>query len=187
VINYTLARTKEELLGILDLQKINLSSALTKDEIVSQGFVTVNHSYNQLKNLNDIENHIIAKDNDKVIAYLLAMTQQSRFDLPILIPMFEQLEKISFRNKLISEYNYIVVGQVCVDKLYRGKGILDKCYATYKNQFGTKYDFAITEIVCTNLRSLHAHKRIGFIEIDTYKSNDKTEWCIVLWDWGKTS
>ena len=185
MIAYTISKTKDELLGILHLQKENLSHALTKDEIISQGFVTVNHSYDQLKNLNDIENHIIAKDNDKVIAYLLAMTQRSRFDIPVLIPMFERFEKILFRNKLISDYHYIVVGQVCVDKSYRGKGILDNCYAEYKNQFGTKYDFAITEIASTNLRSLNAHKRIGFIEIDTYHSNDKTEWCIVLWDWGK--
>ena len=187
MIEYTTSKTKDELSGILDLQKANLSNVLTKDEIITQGFVTVDHSYDQLKNLNDIENHIIAKDNDKVIAYLLAMTQQSRFDLPILIPMFERFEKILFRNKLISDYNYIVVGQVCVEKSYRGKGILDNCYAAYKNQFASKFDFAITEIASTNLRSLNAHKRIGFIEIDTYNSNDKTEWCIVLWDWGKAS
>ena len=187
MIEYTTSKSKDELLSILDLQKANLSHALTKDEIISQGFVTVNHSYDQLKNLNDIENHIIAKDNSKVIAYLLAMTQQSKFDLPVLVPMFERFEKISFLNKLISDYNYIVVGQVCVDKSYRGKGILDNCYTAYKNQFGIKYDFAITVIASKNLRSLNAHKRIGFIEIDRYISADKTEWCIVLWDWGKAN
>ena len=105
MIEYTTSKSKDELLGILNLQKENLSDALTKDEIISQGFLTVNHSYDQLKNLNDIENHIIAKDNDKVIAYLLAMTQQSKFDLPVLVPMFERFEKISFLNKLISDYN----------------------------------------------------------------------------------
>src|SRR5438552_11059645 len=108
MIEYTTSKSKDELLGILNLQKENLSNVLTKDEIISQGFVTVDHSYDQLKNLNDIENHIIAKDNDKVVAYLLAMTQQARFDIPILIPMFERFERISLRNKLISDYNYIV-------------------------------------------------------------------------------
>ena len=187
MIEFATSKSRDELLGILNLQKKNLSDALTKDEIISQGFVTVNHSYDQLKNLNDIENHIIAKDNGKVIAYLLAMTQQSRSDIPVLVPIFERFEKISFLNKLISDYNYIVVGQVCVDKSYRGKGILDNCYAAYKNQFANKYDFAVTEIASTNLRSLNAHKRVGFLEIDTYHSHNKTEWRIVLWDWRKTS
>ena len=49
--------------------------------------------------------------------------------------------------------------------------------------YSNKYDFAITEIAATNLRSLKAHRRIGFKEINTYLSPDKTEWVVVLWDW----
>jgi hypothetical protein len=38
--------------------------------------------------------------------------------------MFEIFDRILFKNKLISLYNYIVVGQVCVDKQYRAKVLL---------------------------------------------------------------
>ncbi len=183
MIEYTRAITNEDLLGILALQKANLSDALTKEEIESQGFVTVNHSYEELKNLNDIEKHLIAKEEDKVIAYLLAMTERSKYDLPVLIPMFDMFESILYADKLIASCNYIVVGQVCVDKRYRGQGILDQCYAVYKDHFSNKYDFAITEIASTNLRSLNAHIRIGFKEIHRYPANDQMEWSIVLWDW----
>ena len=183
MINYTTSDTRDDLAGILHLQKSNLLKALTKEEIQSQGFLTVNHSYEELKNLNDIEKHIIAKDGDKIIAYLLAMTEQSKFEIPILVPMFEIFGKTSFAGKLISDYNYIVVGQACVGKQYRGQGVLDNCYSAYKNHFINKYDFAITEIASTNTRSLNAHKRIGFKEINTYISTDKTEWHVVLWDW----
>ncbi len=185
MIEYTRAITNEDLLGILALQKANLSDALTKEEIESQGFVTVNHSYEELKNLNDIEKHLIAKEDDKVIAYLLAMTERSKYDLPVLIPMFNIFESILYADKLIASCNYIVVGQVCVDKQYRGQGILDQCYAAYKDHFSNKYDFAITEIAGSNLRSLQAHKRIGFQNIHQYIAEDKTEWHIVLWNWGK--
>ena len=183
MISYTTPETEKDLSGILKLQKANLAIGLNKEEIETQGFVTVNHSLDDLKKLNGFEKHIIAKDDDDVIAYLLAMTQKSMFDIPVLIPMFEVFSKILFRNRPISAYSYIVVGQVCVDKHYRGQGILDNCYAAYKNHYKGKYDFAITEIVSTNLRSLNAHKRIGFIEIERYTGPDKTEWCIVLWDW----
>ena len=53
-----------------------------------------------------------------------------------------------------------------------GKGILDHCYASLRTiHYSNKYDFAITEIAATNLRSLKAHRRIGFKEINTYLIN----------------
>ena len=105
MIVYTTANSKDDLEGILHLQKRNLAAGLTRDEIQSQGFVTVDHSYEQLKALNDHEKHVIAKDNYKVVGYLLAMTKQSRFDIPVLIPMFELFDTLSYGNKNISGYN----------------------------------------------------------------------------------
>jgi hypothetical protein len=183
MIIYTTSDSKNDLEGILDLQKRNLPVSLTKDEILNQGFVTVDHSYDQLVRLNDHEKHVVAKDGEKVIGYLLAMTKRSRFDIPVLIPMFELFDAISYNDKKISGYDYLVVGQVCIDKAWRGKGILDHCYAAYRQHYSNKYDFAITEIAATNLRSLKAHRRMGFKEINTYVSPDKTEWVVVLWDW----
>ncbi len=34
-----------------------------------------------------------------------------------------------------------------------------------------------------NIRSINAHKRIGFIEIYRYSDTNNTEWSIVIWDW----
>src|SRR5688500_2995912 len=121
MIQYTTSATPEDLQGILTLQKANLPQALTKEQIQSQGFVTVSHSYNDLKKLNEIEKHIIAKDGNNVVGYLLAMTEQSKADIPVLIPMFNLFEKITLGDKVVSDYNYIVVGQACIDKQYRGQ------------------------------------------------------------------
>ncbi|WP_224996211.1 GNAT family N-acetyltransferase [Cesiribacter sp. SM1] len=183
MLSYTIADSKEDLLGISSLQKVNLPASLTEEECKKQGFVTVSHTYEQLKELNDIEKHIIVKDGQKVVAYVLAMTEQSKYQLPILVPMFELFDSITFAGKTISAYKYIVVGQVCIDKGYRGQGILEQSYATYRKHFAGNYDFAITEIASNNLRSLQAHKRIGFIEIHRYISPENIEWCIVLWNW----
>ena len=183
MIIYKTSDSEKDLSGILKLQKENLPVNLNREEINSQGFVTVEHSYDQLKKMNDIEKHVIGKDRDNVIAYLLAMTKRSKSDIPVLVPMFETFDKVIYKNKPIAEYNYLVVGQVCVSKNYRGRGILDECYAAYKNHFKDKYDFAITEIDLANQRSLNAHKRIGFKEIHHYTTDDNKEWSIVLWDW----
>lgn len=187
MIHYTRANTDAELTGILELQKQNLPSSLSEEEIQSQGFVTVVHSFDKLKGLNDIEPHIIAKDNDKVIAYLLVMTEQSANEIPVLKPMFEVFNRAPFAGKTVADFNYIVVGQVCVDKAYRGKGILDSCYHYYKETFQKKYDFAITEIDAANPRSLNAHKRIGFKEVYHYLGTNGVQWLIVLWDWNNLS
>jgi ribosomal protein S18 acetylase RimI-like enzyme len=185
ILSYTTSTTPNDLVGILELQKNNLTKALTPVEIQTQGFITLTHTYDELKKLNDIEKSIIAKDQDKIIAYVLAMTKHSRFDLPVLIPMFEVFDEISYHDKIISDYNYLVVGQACVDKEYRGQGVLDRCYLEYKNQFSGKYDFAISEIASTNFRSMKAHQRIGFKEIHKYKDLSNVEWLVVMWDWKK--
>jgi hypothetical protein len=183
VIIYTTSKTTDDLSAVIVLQKNNLQVNLTKKEIVSEGFVTVMHSLEDLKKMNDIEQSIIAKDDGKVIAYVLAMTPKSKADIKVLIPMFEHFEKITLRGKPLSKYTYIVVGQVCVAKGYRGQGILDNCYAEYKKKFKKEYDFAITEIATKNLRSINAHRRIGFSEIHRYLSPENEQWSIVIWEW----
>jgi len=185
MISYNTANSLNDLQGILELQKINLAANLSHEEIESEGFVTVTHTLDQLVKLNNNEKHIIVKDNDKIIGYLLVMTQKTKSDIPILIPMFKIFDEIYFNGKKIAAHNYIVIGQACIDKAYRGQGIFGKCYDSYKNYYSGKYDFAITEIAKKNIRSLNAHKRVGFKEISTYTSPDNVEWTIVLWNWDK--
>jgi len=183
MITYAISKTDKDLAGILDLQKQNLAQRLTQNEIESQGFVTVNHTLEDLRKLSSYEQHLIIKDDDTIVGYLLAMTKNSKRDIPILIPMFDIFNKIRYKQKLVSEYNYLVVGQVCIAKNYRGRGLLDECYKAYKKQFKEKYDFAITEIALTNQRSINAHRRIGFSEIHRYTDMNNTEWSVVVWDW----
>lgn len=187
MIHYTKAITDADLNGILQLQKENLPNALTEEEIRSQGFVTVVHEFETLKNLNETEAHVIAKDGDAIVAYLLCMTGKAKDNVPVLKPMFELFGEIPFADKRIADFHYLVVGQVCVAKAYRGKGLLDSCYEYYKNNFKAKYDFAITEIDANNTRSLKAHNRIGFDKIHRFKEKDGVDWIVVLWDWNHLS
>lgn len=183
MIIYTTAQKNSDLEGILTLQRANLRFKLSPEEMASQGFVTVVHSLANLRKMNEIEPHIIAKQHDRVIAYLLAMTPASQDDIPILKPLFQSFDSIYYKNKLVASYRYIVVGQVCVDKELRGMGVLDKCYQVYKAELQPRYDFAITEIATKNIRSLNAHRRIGFHELHRYTAPDGEEWSIVICDW----
>jgi ribosomal protein S18 acetylase RimI-like enzyme len=177
-----LTETEAELQGILDLQRVNLLSEISEVEKSEQGFVTVKHSLAQLKWMHTLESHVIAKDGQKLIGYILAMTKESRDLVPVLVPMFEQFDCLIFREKLLSVYDYMVIGQICVDKGYRGQGIFDNMYDLYRNSFSSRYDLAITEIAVSNRRSLKAHQRVGFQVIHEF-SDSTQDWAIVVWDW----
>lgn len=181
-----LTETSAELQGILDLQRENLLSEISEKESADQGFVTVQHSLDQLSLMHDIEPHVIAKDGDRVIGYILAMTKESKNLVPVLVPMFEQFDHLDFGGKPLPAYDYLVIGQICVDKNYRGQGIFDKMYQTYLETFSDRYDFAITEIAISNKRSLKAHQRVGFEIIHEF-SDFAQNWAIVVWNWKNDS
>jgi ribosomal protein S18 acetylase RimI-like enzyme len=176
------AETIAELEGILDLQLENHLQTVSDQEKSEQGFVTVRHSLDQLQKMNFIASHIIAKEEDKVVGYILAMTKASKDLVPVLIPMFRQFDQLIYENQRVSEYDYLVIGQICVSKSHRGKGLVDLMYKAYKKAFSERYDFAITEIAKSNYRSLSAHKRIGFDIIHEFE-DETQEWSIVAWNW----
>ena len=176
------AENESELLGILKLQEANLYQNLSAEEKSEQGFVTVRHTIEQLRGMNELAAHVIANDGDQVAGYILAMTKASREFIPVLIPMFEQFDQLFFKGKPISEFNYMVIGQICVGKDYRGQRLFDRMYAEYRNKFAQNFEFGITEIATSNLRSLKAHQRVGFETIHIFQDTLQ-EWAIVIWNW----
>lgn len=181
-IQFKLTETVSDLQGILDLQKINLLTEIPQNESEDQGFVTVRHDITQLEQMRQIEPHVVAKHGDLVIGYILAMTKESRDLVSVLVPMFNQFDQIEFSGKRVADFDYLVIGQICVDKSYRGQGIFDRMYQTYLQSFSSRYDFAITEIAISNKRSLRAHQRVGFQIIHEF-SDFTQDWAIVAWDW----
>lgn len=115
------------------------------------GFVTVKHDWKTPFGLTNIEPHAVAKKCGKVVGYVLTMTKkESRFDIPLIAPMFDEFERIPYRNKTIADFNFIVVGQTCLHKEYRGQGLIEGLFQHYKTAFSERYDFSITEIASFN-------------------------------------
>lgn len=176
MIHYKTTTTNEELEQILYLQANNLPQNLTPIEKKEQGFVTVHHTFSLLRKMHNIHPHIIAKDKEKVIGYALSMSKIFRNEIPVLVPMFNEIDKFFKKEK-----KYILMGQVCIDKNYRGKGVFRGLYNEMKTVFSNSYECIITEIDSANTRSLNAHKTIGFKELLTYQANNQ-DWIVVFMD-----
>ena len=183
-IQFTTVSTPDDVSDILDLQVRNLSSALTPHAIASQGFVTVRHDESVLRRMNEATPSIIAKSGGRVVGYALVMPRRFADDVPILRPLFEMLDTLSWHGEpLRGNPRWFVMGQVCVAEGYRGSGIFDGLYRTMVERYGTEFDFTVTEVAARNTRSLRAHERVGFQTLHVY--GDKTtgeEWHVIVLD-----
>jgi len=165
-IEYTRVSDQKELEEILLLQRKNLPIHLTDKEIEQEGFVTISHTFDLLDRMNTVCPHIIAKDRGKVIGYALCMHPDFSKEIPIVIAMFQQIGKI-----LPEEQSFIVMGQICIEKSYRGKGIFRGLYKTMNESLSSSFDIILTEVDGTNLRSLNAHYAVGFKDLLDYPAS----------------
>ncbi|MDO7172938.1 GNAT family N-acetyltransferase [Mariniflexile sp. AS56] len=176
------AETNNELHQILALQKENHLDNLSANSKANKGFLTVMHSFEMLITMNTKASQIIAKDGDKVVAYALVMLKEFKNLVPVLIPMFENFEQIIFKGSKLSNFNYYVMGQICVDDAYKRQGVLNKLYLKHKEVYSKMFDYCVTEVSSSNIPSMLAHEKTGFKTIHTFK--DATdEWNILVWDW----
>jgi hypothetical protein len=185
MVNIQLVSNDAEIEGILRLQSANHAANLTAEQIASQGFVTVKHDFNLLKRMNGPYPSIIAKDGDTVVGYCIVMSPQFQNDVPALGKLFDAFNEITYRGKPLSEYDYLVGGQVCVAEGYRGQQIFDRLHWLYRDVYSPRFDLMATDISVRNQRSLNAHKRVGFEVVHIFTAPDGEEWEVVLWNWKK--
>ncbi|RYC52114.1 GNAT family N-acetyltransferase [Flagellimonas olearia] len=174
MIYYKQASSTQELEQILSLQQKNLAKSLTTDELENEGFLTVEHSMEILQAMNEECGHIIALEDGEVIGYALCMHPKFADSIEVLQPMFVEINKA-----VAGKSNYMVMGQICVSKSHRGKGIFRNLYLTMKNKLPEGFDTIITEVDEKNQRSLQAHLAIGFKNLKSHMSNGQ-KWRIIL-------
>lgn len=175
-IQYKRAQAIEELHQILALQQANIPSAITIEEQQKEGFVTVHHTFEVLKAMNDKCPHIIATYKEKVVAYALCMLRDFKNDITILRPMFEQID-----NCLPIHKTYIVMGQICIDKAFRKKGVFRGLYNFMQKELQLRFDMIITEVDKKNVRSMNAHYAVGFKLLHSYTAGQH-DWNLIYLD-----
>jgi ribosomal protein S18 acetylase RimI-like enzyme len=178
------ANNDSDLIGIKNLQQLNLRKNLNESTASAQGFLTAEYTLEYLKAMNDASPSIIAKDGDRIAGYALVATKEVRNGHDLMSDLFNVIDTKSYKGQLLKEVNYVVVGQLCVAEAYRGQGLVKKMYDHFRDCLASEYEYLITDVAQANIRSLNAHKKSGFQVIDTLVYAG-IGWDIVLWDWAK--
>ena len=180
-----LATTDREIQEIRDLQEINLKENVTSESRLSDGFLTAKYELDFLKAMNELTPAIIAKQNGVLVGYALATDRSLLAQHPLLKDLGTQINKIPFGGKLIGDYDYLVVGQLCVAKEVRGRGLAKDLYAQFKATYENRYPFAVTDVDRDNLASLKTHLKVGF-QVVSMLQYASSNWHVVVWDWRKS-
>jgi len=173
---------QSELKAIRSLQQSNLPGNLVPGEAAAEGFVTAEYSLDFLEKMNNEYPSVIAKEGEQVAGYILAAAKSIRFEHDLLGDLFNVIDKIEYKNQLLKHARYIIAGQVCVAKNYRGLGLVQRMYQEFKNSLSGDFDYCLTDVADNNPRSLKAHLKSGFHIVDTLTYGG-LNWQIILWDW----
>lgn len=181
-VEVTRVSSPSEIIGIRDLQALNLKQNITSEEAIEQGFLTAAYTIAFLREMNAGSPSIIAKDDDKVVGYALVTTKDIRKGHDLIEGLFDAIDACEYNGKLLRDVNYVVVGQLCVAKEYRGQDLVQRLYGHFRECLSNEFTYLVTDVAKVNIRSLKVHKKRGFQVINelTYGGFG---WDIVLWDW----
>jgi GNAT superfamily N-acetyltransferase len=176
----TIATTDAHLEGILALQRRNHVHAVPDEVQAREGFVFVEHTLPLLAKMAAASPQAIALADGRVVGYCLSLPVALQADVPTLAPMFAQFARCAFRGRPLAAQRFVVGGQVCVDRAFRGQGLLARLYGQLRDALAPDHDLCVTEIATRNAVSVRAHAKMGFETVARY-DDGREEWVIVAW------
>jgi GNAT superfamily N-acetyltransferase len=173
----------EQIDNLLALQQLNLKNNMDVVTQQSQGYLSFPYTNTILRRMMHDEPQPTAFADGQVIGYALTTTLNVCLTIDLMLPLLDMFNQLIYNGKKLSDYRYYVMGQVCVRAGYRGIGVFDALYAKHRDWFSDRYDFVVTEIAADNLRSIAAHRRVGFQTLHRYyDAVSQKNWEVVIWD-----
>jgi GNAT superfamily N-acetyltransferase len=171
-----------EIEGIKALQEENRLANISGEEAEKEGFVTASYSMELLHTMHDFEPTVIACYENRVIGYAMVTVRELYGKHDLLDGLIDAINQMAYNHIPLRDAKVILVGQLCVAKPFRGRGVVPKMYHFFRECLEDQYDYCITDISHANVRSLKAHEKCGFKIINTLEY-EGVNWHIVLWDW----
>ncbi|MCZ8227711.1 GNAT family N-acetyltransferase [Flavobacterium sp.] len=169
-IKITIA-TEKDIPGIVALHQTNLVVNLTEVE-KQGGFVTTALTVAQIQTVIQQQGVFIAKDDNSIIGFIIAADWEFFKQWPIFEYMIQLFPSFSFKNFEITTTNSFQYGPICIDKNYRGQGIITELFDYMRIQMMEKYPLSLTFINKINIPSYKAHaEKLCWEVIDEFHYN----------------
>ena len=152
-----------------------------EQEDKKDGFVTTAFTREQLTNLITKEQGLfIAIEDNKVIAYAMSASWEFWSIWPMFVQMIKDLDDLEYLGKKLSVENSYQYGPVCIDKQFRGSGLLEKFFDFAREHMSKRYPILVTFINKINPRSIAAHtKKLGLTVIKEFEFNNNSYYELV--------
>ncbi len=158
--------------GVLALQELYLVSNLTEAEKTA-GFVTTPFTIPQLHEVIQKQELFVAKDANKIIAYIFAGSWGFYKQWPIFDYMTTLLPTLKFLEFDITLTNSFQYGPISIHKEYRGSGLITPLFEFMRIHMLKKYPLALTFINKNNIPSTKAHvEKLKWIIIGDFHFNN---------------
>lgn len=142
--------------GLLALQEANLfdnlPAAARKD-----GFLSARFSREQFARMHADIAVVVAADAEHIAGYLCASGIEFNRQFPLLAAMIGCYNYVSFRGRLLADQKTFVYGPVCVDRAYRGCGVLRGLYRALQREVAGQFEAGVAFVAKDNTHSLAAH------------------------------
>ena len=156
--------------GILLLQHQNLKTTLQED--LSQGFLSIEFTREQLHSINSELGIFVALQDKEVIGYLMAESIEFAIGSPLIAYLLKRLREFVHEGAALSACCLFVYGPVCIDKQHRGQGVLQELFRVMVQTLRGNYNVGVAFVSEQNPHSLHAHKdKLKMQVVDTFEFN----------------
>ena len=158
---------------MVQLHNQNLLNNLTPSEQAS-GFLSASFSEEQFQAMDQDLCVVVCTDSDKLCGYACAGSIQYNQNIPLVAAMIARFPEISYQGRPLSSYHPFIYGPVCIDREYRGQGLLPKLIETLLSALPPGFDALTTLISKDNQRSIHAHQKLGIEKIGEFEFNGQS-------------
>ena len=184
-MEYKIAQIKD-IEKVLELHsKYQIDSIKQEDK--KDGFITTAFTKEQMVDLITLEQGLfIAIENEKIVAYVMSASWKFWSRWPMFAFMMEDLPNLEYLGQKLSVQNSYQYGPVCVDKEYRGSGVLEKIFDFARENMAKRFPILVTFINKINPRSYEAHTKKLKLEVIKEFSYNNNNYYELVYDTSKS-
>mgnify|MGYP000848129214 FL=1 len=184
-MEYKIAQIKD-IEKVLELHsKYQIDSIKQEDK--KDGFITTAFTKEQMVDLITLEQGLfIAIENEKIVAYVMSASWKFWSRWPMFAFMMEDLPNLEYLGQKLTVQNSYQYGPVCVDKEYRGSGVLEKIFDFARENMAKRFPILVTFINKINSRSYEAHTKKLKLEVIKEFSYNNNNYYELVYDTSKS-